>query len=242
MKYYTQGRRLSYGEAIGILLIENYVPYIPGDVANATSYDFPVRFETLPGFTPDRLFNHDRSLLDDIMAATKRLAGEGVRAITGDCGFLALYQREIARAAGVPVFLSSLLQLDFIVRTITPDAKIGIITANRPSLTPALLEEVTVVPSARLVITGLEGKEHFVSAVFREEGMLDSEVVEREVCEAADELRRDPSVRVILMECSLLPPYATAVQTRTGLPVFDYNTMINYVYQAVVARSFRGFM
>jgi hypothetical protein len=32
------------------------------------------------------------------------------------------------------------------------------------------------------------------------------------------------------------------VQEATGLPVFDYNTMIRYVYSAVVRRRFDGFM
>jgi hypothetical protein len=32
------------------------------------------------------------------------------------------------------------------------------------------------------------------------------------------------------------------VQEETGLPVFDYNTMINFVYSAVVRRRFDGFM
>ncbi|TVR69476.1 MAG: aspartate/glutamate racemase family protein [Spirochaetaceae bacterium] len=242
MKYTMKPTQLSYGEAIGILLIENYVPFIPGDVANATSYSFPVRFEPLPGLTPERLFAHDRSLLGEVVAAAKRLARAGVRAITGDCGFLAIYQEAIAAEVGVPVFLSSLLQLDFIARIVGEKGRIGIVTANRTALTPDLLEAVTSVPADRLLLAGLEDREHFVSAVFREEGVLDSAIVEREVLESVETIRGEGDLRAILLECSLLPPYAAAVQERTGLPVFDYNTMINYVHQAVVAPRFRGHM
>jgi len=32
----------------------------------------------------------------------------------------------------------------------------------------------------------------------------------------------------ILLECSLLPPYAKGVADKTGLPVFDYMTMIDF--------------
>ncbi|MFA7565960.1 MAG: aspartate/glutamate racemase family protein [Alkalispirochaeta sp.] len=252
MKYKVHSGQVSYGEAIGILAIENYVPFIPGDVANANSYDFPVRFERLPGSTTDRLFGHDMKLLDEVIAAGKRLVREGVRAITGDCGFLALFQNQIAAELGVPVFLSSLLQLDFIARIIAPAQSIGVVTANKKSLTREVLDAVTTVPDERLILAGLEDKPHFFDAVFSEIGELDSSIVEREVLAGVDEIftmnkemggRSDGNdVGAILLECSLLPPYAAAVRRHTGLPVFDYNTMIRYVFQAVVPRQFSGFM
>jgi len=280
MQYHQQGKQVSYGEPVGILLIENYVPFIPGDVANATSYDFPVRFERLPGFTPERLFNHDISMVDVAIEAGRNLVREGVRAITGDCGFLAIYQDRIARELGVPVFLSSLLQLDFISRIISPGRKIGVVTANRASLDRTVLDAVSSVPDERLAIVGLENTSHFVEAVFEERGMLDDEIVEAEVLGVVDELVAsvdgpigtargtrtgtgetggprhaagtealegpggpgESALGAILLECSLLPPYAAAVQARTGLPVFDYNTMIRYVHSAVVRRRFSGHM
>ncbi len=50
------------------------------------------------------------------------------------------------------------------------------------------------------------------------------------------------SVKAILLECSLLPPYAAAVQQAVNLPVFDYITMINYVFNAVVKQRYDGFI
>jgi hypothetical protein len=242
MRYTVKGNQVSYGEAIGIMVIENYVPYVPGDTANASSYDFPVRFERLPGSTPERLFAHDESLVDAAIEVGHKLAAEGVRAVTGDCGFLALHQRRIAAALGVPVFMSSLLQLDFIDRITGPDATTGIITANASSLDRRLLDGVTAVPEDRLRIEGLESKSEFNAAVIEEKGSIDTDLIEGEVLEAARALTADLSVDAILLECSLLPPYAAAVQEETGLPVFDYNTMINFVYSAVVRRRFDGFM
>jgi hypothetical protein len=40
----------------------------------------------------------------------------------------------------------------------------------------------------------------------------------------------------------MLPPYGAAVQEATGLPVFDYVTMIDYVHDTVVKRRFKGSM
>jgi hypothetical protein len=54
MIYTTPKGQVSSGEAIGILLLETSVPFIPGDVANATTYPFPVRFQKVKGFSVRR--------------------------------------------------------------------------------------------------------------------------------------------------------------------------------------------
>jgi hypothetical protein len=245
MIYRVKNRQVSYGEAVGIILLENYVPFIPGDVANATTYDFPVRFQRVENFSVERIFKHDMTLLPAVLEAGRALVGEGVRAVTGDCGFMVIYQEELAARLEVPVFMSSLLQIPFIRHLIGPEEKIGVITANSASLDDLVLEKSGVDSAirSRLVILGLEDKEHFVSAVFKEEGLLDTDRIEAEVVSAARELVvREPETKIILLECSLLPPYAAAVQEATGLPVFDFVTMINFVFSAVVKRRYRGFM
>jgi hypothetical protein len=49
MIYRIKPGQVSYGEAIGILLLDSEAPFIPGDVANATTYPFPVRFQRVAG-------------------------------------------------------------------------------------------------------------------------------------------------------------------------------------------------
>ena len=44
-------------------------------------------------------------------------------------------------------------------------------------------------------------------------------------------------IQALLMECSLLPPYGAAIQAAVNLPVFDYITMINFVFSAVVKQE-----
>jgi hypothetical protein len=243
MIYRVKGKQVSYGEAIGIILLENYAPFIPGDVANATTYDFPVRFQRVENFSMERIFKHDMSLLDPVLEAGRALVREGVRAVTGDCGFMVIYQDELAAALEVPVFMSSLLQMPFLRRLIGAEEKIGIITANSESLDDFVLQKSGVDPSAGLLIRGLQNKEQFVSAVIKEEGLLDSQKVEEEVVSVAKEMvAQDPRVRIMLLECSMLPPYVAAVQEAVNLPVFDFVTMINYVFSAMVKRRYQGFM
>jgi hypothetical protein len=139
--------------------------------------------------------------------------------------------------------MSSLSQIAFLRTLLRPGKKIGIITANANSLDETVFAGAGIAPGDDLAIAGLEGCSHFVSAVFREEGELDSDKVCREVTETTLALiGQNPETELLLLECSLLPPYAAAVAEATGLPVFDYLTMIRQLHDAVVHRSYSGYM
>jgi len=243
MLYQQKHMQVSYGEAIGILLLDSPVPFIPGDVANATTYDFPVRFKKVPGFSVKKALGKDESIYPELLKAAMDLKSNGVRAVTGDCGFMALHQNRLKQDLKIPVFLSSLFQLPFIRHIIADSEKIGIITANAKSLTPKFLEAIGIQQVSDLVVEGLENCPEFKTAVLDEKGMLDSKKIQEEVIQAAINLKsKENRVKVILLECSVLPPYAQAIQKATGLPVFDYVTMINYMFNAVVKKTYKGFM
>ncbi len=245
MVYRARHGQVSYGEPIGILLLDqDHCPFVPGDVANATTYSYPVRFQRVEGLTPARLFRHDRTLYEAVLAGARSLVRNGVRAVTSDCGFMALYQQDLARELGVPVMMSSLIQIPFISTIIGPERRIGVVTANAGSLTGELLQCAGVSASDRVVVAGLEHAEHFAPvAVHETADTLDTELVEREVVTAVDGLlRRDPELGAILLECSLLPPYGAAVHEAFGLPVFDFVTAIDFVCSSVVKRRYSGLM
>ncbi|HOO52825.1 MAG TPA: aspartate/glutamate racemase family protein [Methanothrix sp.] len=243
MIYKARPSQASYGEAIGILLLDCFTPFIPGDVANATTYDFPVRFQKVQGLTTKRVLGKDPTAFDPLLAAAEELVGQGVRAITGDCGFLALHQRRLASRFEIPVFLSSLLQIPFISGILGPDRKVGVITADSKGLDEPLLIAVGVEPGEKLVIRGMEDQPGFSKAVIEEMGVLDSGRIENEVVSVARNMVEDePEVGALLLECSCLPPYGRAIQEAVRLPVFDYVTMINYVHSALVKRRFEGEM
>jgi hypothetical protein len=243
MIYKAKAGQASYGEPIGILLLDAFTPFIPGDVANACSYRYPVRFQKVEGFTVKRALSRDPSVFESLLAAAEELVQQGVCAITGDCGFMGIHQRNLARLLDVPVFLSSLIQIPFITNIIAEGDKIGVITADSRSIDDQLLKAVGARTAENLEIRGLEETENFRMAVLEESGYLDSEKIKNEVVFAAERLiAKEPRVRAILLECSCLPPYGAAVQEAVSLPVFDYITMIDYVFSAVVKRRFSGIM
>jgi hypothetical protein len=217
-------------------------PCVPGNVANASSYSFPVRFQRIEGGSIERLlYNRDPELAKPFIEAALALQEAGVKAVSGACGFMALFQKQVAAALDIPVLLSSLLQIPFIYSV--TGKPVGILTADASALTPRHFEGVGVSQDIPLEIIGLEDCPEFSSSILREKGTLDSSLIEAEVVEKALQLqRRNPGIGAILLECSDLPPYASAIQRATGLPVFDYIGMIEHVGRSFRARPYQGFM
>ena len=95
----------------------------------------------------------------------------------------------------------------------------------------------------RVAIRGLQNEPTFRSFAIDETGVLDAGAVEKEVVAAACRMvERDERIKAVLLECSLLPPYAAAVRHAVSLPVFDYVTMIDFVFNAVVKKTYAGFI
>ena len=233
------------GEPIGILILDAAYPCIPGNVGNATTYDFPVRYKEVKGSSIERLLNErDPALLEPFIQGARELEAEGVRAITGACGFMALFQPQVAAAVNVPVFLSSLLQVPFIRATLAPGRMIGVVSANAGVLTGEHFRNVGIAPDTPLAIYGMEEQYEFRTSVLEEKGTMDSDKVREEILGVVGRMTREnPTLGAIVLECSDLPPYAHAIQEATGLPVFDFTTMIRYVHNALVPTTYeRGYM
>src|SRR5712692_11285688 len=112
------------GVAVGVLLLDTRFPRIPGDVGNAATFDFPVRYHRVTGATSEEVVRgRHRDLLPRFIEGARCLEGEGVRAITTSCGFLARFQGDLAAAVSIPVFTSSLMlvPLPLVHRMLPPD-------------------------------------------------------------------------------------------------------------------------
>ena len=242
MIYTARRDQITYGEAIGIIMMETFMPFPPGSPGNASTFRYPVRYEVVRGATMQRVvYEPDATLIEPFLDAGRRLVEAGVKAVTGNCGFMVLFQDEMARALPVPVFMSSLLQLPFIARMLGPGEKVGIITASRGTLSREHLLAASAGADIDVAIAGMEDRAYFHAAIHAEQGELDFERVQEEVVEAALELVESDRIGAILFECTDLPPYAAAVQEATRLPVFDYTTMADYVFSGLVRKPFQGF-
>lgn len=231
------------GNAIGILGLDIGFLCLPGNVQNSTTFNFPVFHKILKGSNLPQIFNADPALLDLIVEGGKELEKQGVRAITGACGYFGNYQKEVAVMLDVPVFLSSILQVQIIKQGLKPNQKVGIICAEANSLTPKLLNQCGVDDLSDIVVAGAQDLPEFRKNIIELRGPFNSYKVEQELVELAKQLiSNNPDIGAILLECSDMPPYAWSIQNAVRLPVFDFTTLINWVYSAVVRRPFAGFI
>src|SRR5207245_4877919 len=99
----VQGGFNQYGFTVGILMLDTRFPRIPGDMGNAATFPFPVRYQRVTGADPDRVVRRGAAgLLPNFVEGARQLESEGVGAITTNCGFLVKFQRELAGAVAVP--------------------------------------------------------------------------------------------------------------------------------------------
>ena len=236
-----QGQAIA-GYPVGILVIDAWYPMLPGNVANASTYDFPVIYKILKEASIEKLLCGDPALLDLVVEGGKELIQQGARAIVGACGSFANYQKEAAVALSAPTFLSVMLQVPLIVQSLQPDQKLGILAASAASLTPKVFDQCNITDPTRLVITEARNLPEF-QVLAKCEGRLNSGKLEREVVELMTQfIGNHPEIGAILIQCSDLPPYAWAIQDAVRLPVFDMNNLINWVHYAVVRRPYKGFI
>lgn len=236
---HTMPGHYTAGFAIGIIAVHLIYPKLPGNVANATTYRFPVLYQEVD-FDIEQLFAGDDSIRDIVVEAAKELERQGVRAIVGACGYFAHFQQDVAEAVQVPVFLSSLCQIPMIRLGLSAHQKILVLAASGDQLDDALLHHVGTGREG-LLIQNIGDMDSF-DAIRYGKTTLDNGRLTEDLCRLAAELQRqEPDIGAILLECSDLPPYAKAIQSVTGLPVFDFNTMINWLYHSVVQTSYYGY-
>ena len=230
------------GVSIGVLSLESHFPKPPGHIKNPSSLPFTTTYEILQGLTVPKLLNNPSpQMIAPLIEAARRLERSGVKAITGSCGFLALFQAEIAAAVNVPVFGSSLVQADLVHgMTARP---VGVLTASADLLTSKHLAAVGAA-DVPLVIEGMEAGQEFSEVILRNDrDDMDLAQIEAELIEAGERLiSRAPEVGTILLECTDLPPYASALQSSLGRPVFDIITLATMVNDAVLRQPFQGFI
>lgn len=235
--HYTS-ERFTAGFAIGIIAVHLIYPKLPGNVANATTYPFPVLYREVD-FEIEQLFAGDPSIKESIIDAAKDLEKSGVRAIIGACGYFAHFQDAVSEAVDIPVFMSSLCQLPMIKNAISKKKKVAVFAASGDNLDDELLSHVST-DKERLQVINVGNLPSF-SAIRYGRTTLDNGALSKDLQDVAVKLKEDDSIGAILLECSDLPPYAKAIQSVTGLPVFDFNTMIDLVYHSVVQKTYHGY-
>ncbi|HEY5301402.1 MAG TPA: aspartate/glutamate racemase family protein [Acetobacteraceae bacterium] len=233
----ARGGKAIYGAPLGILMLEARFPRIPGDMGNASTWPFPVLYHVVAGASPARVVLEGAAgLLPAFLDAAAELVRQGAEAITTNCGFLSLFQHEIAAHVGVPVATSSLMQVPWVQATLPPGKRVGVVTVSSSTLTQAHLAAAGV--PADVPVAGTErGREFFRVLIKAEKEDMDIALAEQDILDAGrDLLARHPDIGAVVLECTNMPPYAAALRDTLGLPVYDVYSLISWFHAGVRPR------
>lgn len=212
---------------IGVLMLDTQFPRIMGDAGHPQSYHLPARLHVVTGAgSPEIVRNGlpSATLIDAFCAAARTLEAEGAIAITSTCGFLVTVQDQIAAAVQIPVVVSA-LSLFPALRAMHGNRPLGILTASAPSLGGAA-QSAAGIGIGQAVIAGMQDCPAFANAILvakdKQPATLDSAAISAAAAgKARTMIAAHPDIGAIILECGNLPPYADAIRSASGRPVYS---------------------
>ena len=234
----AKGGKSIYGARLGILMLDTRFPRIPGDMGNAQTWPFPVLYKVVRGAEPRRVvMERADGLLDLFLEGAAELVALGADGITTNCGFLSLFQKEIAAHVKVPVATSSLMQIPMVQALLPPGKRVGVLTVSGETLSRNHF--IAAGAPADTPFVGTENGTEFFRVLIGDEERLDVAAATRDILDAGAALvARHPEVGAIVLECTNMPPYAALLQERLGLPVFDIYSLITWFHASLAPRAF----
>ncbi len=234
------------GVAIGIILFgQTGYALPPGSVENATTFKYPVYYRAIEAASVESVVSPkvDPEVLHQLVETGKEMEAQGCRAVVGACGYFANYLPEVKKALEIPCFFSSIMQVPIILNSLCPGKKVGILCANGSVLSTApVLRNCGIHDFSSVVITGAEGLPE-MQKILQGRGFYNPVELEKGLIRLAMEMvEKNPEIEAILLECTLFPTHALAIQKTVRMPVYDFTTLIDWVYSAVVRRSFKGYL
>ena len=208
---------------------------LKGNSTNPETFSFPVLYRRVPGANIETILeNPDPGVMERMIREARAMENQGIRGITTSCGFNAIFQRKIASSLKVPFFSSSLLQVPLIRQMLGPERSILVLTAKKAALRKEHLREAGIAEDTNLHIYGMEECPEW-NKIFiapREEVRL--EVIAEEVVQTGEKAQGEhPEAGALVLECTDLPPFAAILRKRTGLPVFDFVTLTEYMHRSL---------
>ena len=227
---------------LGVVRLDYDYPAAKGDIDCADTFEYDVYYRAVPGltFSMCQAGKLEGEVRNRFIECIEWLINEKkVCTITGDCGFMAHYQRiaqtEANKSAPVHIAMSALTQIPAILAGLAPFEHIMIMTANGDNL--LAMEKTFVrefgisVKHPRIHVIGCEDVPGFEAVALGEKVNV-QEVQPGMVKLVRKKLKEFPKTRAILLECTELPPYANAIREVSMLPVYDAITCCNFYVQA----------
>jgi hypothetical protein len=218
---------------LGILMLDGKMADVPGCMAAAATFPYPVIRRVVPGARPPGSPADVEALLPLYLDAARALEKEGVSVLTENCnGLMVLLQDRLAAAVSVPVVTSALLMVPQIHRMM-PARRIGILAFHPESVHETVYNACGwsehQIPVAVGGVAGSEAWQEFLCTKEippppdtlrpRLEGDL--------IAVGKRMLDEHPDLGAFVCECTLMPPANQALREALGLPVYDILNLLD---------------
>lgn len=223
--------------SLGILQLGNTPMTYPGCLASPATFEFPVLGRFVPGAWVSNTVAGDHKQEQAWIDCARSLVADGAAAITSNCGFALRYQAAVAVSVPVPVSLSSLMLLPYLLRATPAGLKIAILTFDARYFDARLLALAGIATDAPVVAAGLEGTRcHEIMS--QEDNPLTLSELIMAVADLAQATARLHPVGAFLFECAGFGPAATHVRQLTGKPVWDATDNARFLMAGVKHRTY----
>lgn len=227
-----------HGTMIGVMVLDTRFERLPGDVANANTWPFPVQFRIVRGVRPQDVITGDpAAVLKCFYEAIDDLVAAGVDGITTSCGFLAAVHPQLRRYSPVPIATSSLMQIPLALNLLPEGKTVGIIVSDKAALRETHFRNVGAPVDLPLGELSFNGP---IRSHMRDNSpVADAAAQEQEVLDVVNRmLAQTPSIGAIVSECANLPPFSQAINRTFGLPVYDIVTLVDWMRAGLRPRHF----
>jgi hypothetical protein len=213
---------------VGVLLLESTYMGLPGGMGRADSFDFPVIQEPVLGAQTEIIASSRfAALKDGYVEAALKLRDSGVSMITANCGFSVAFQAPVSRATGLPTMMSSLLLAPLLHRIF--NGKIGVLTFSSADIDESRRAAAGWPADLNPPVADVSKSAAWMALRSRTRPQLDYPRMEADLHEITRRFCEEADLKALLVECTAMLPYETALQRWTNLPVFGITTFLHFL-------------
>jgi len=199
------------------------VPPHPRDVASPETYQQPIAIHRINKASVSAVINEQPDQMDISYFEA------GVRGITygvgvTSCGFLGYWHGHLAENCPRPFVASSLIDMPRLM-CVQPAQEMVILTFDADVLRSPLYQPLLSGFDGKII--GLDPDMHLRRVIAEDLPDLDSPRAEREILDLLQPHLTGGRIRTLILECTNLPPYKSAIKQAFDVEVYDILTSIH---------------
>lgn len=162
----------------------------------------------------------------------------GLRQLPAAVAFLPGFSHNLQKRSRYPFLSQACCKIPLVRLMHGASAKIGVLTASSTALTEDHFKNASA-SIEDYEIKGMEGYSEFWETIIEgKRNDFDMVKLEEEICHSAKELTTKGNLDALILECTDLSAFSRQIQDATGVPVYDINSLVEYVNYSVCRKDY----